>query len=131
MTPFRRAADWIRWAGREGIHPSVIRYITIYPEKLWDERNINPNPRGWHQVSQAIAVSYGLNGEEELVRFLSENPAFAERLRQEGIYFIGPPVKAIEACPPGRIEVLANYTAFRDLKKDLQKALNKEAENRG
>jgi len=41
------------------------------------------------------------------------------------------PVKAIEACPPGRIEVLANYTAFRDLKKDLQKALNKEAENRG
>lgn len=69
------AADWIRWAGREGIHPSVVRYITIYPEKLWDERNINPNPRGWHQVSQAIAVSYGLNGEEELVRFLSENPA--------------------------------------------------------
>ncbi|WP_404402672.1 acetyl-CoA carboxylase biotin carboxylase subunit [Pelagibacterium halotolerans] len=29
--------------------------------------------------------------------FLSENAAFAERLRQEGIYFIGPPVKAIEA----------------------------------
>ncbi|WMT89665.1 acetyl/propionyl/methylcrotonyl-CoA carboxylase subunit alpha [Pelagibacterium sp. H642] len=29
--------------------------------------------------------------------FLSENPEFAERLRQEGIYFIGPPVKAIEA----------------------------------
>ncbi|SDG50699.1 acetyl-CoA carboxylase biotin carboxylase subunit [Pelagibacterium luteolum] len=29
--------------------------------------------------------------------FLSENPVFAERLRQEGIYFIGPPVKAIEA----------------------------------
>ncbi|WP_332717728.1 acetyl/propionyl/methylcrotonyl-CoA carboxylase subunit alpha [Pelagibacterium mangrovi] len=29
--------------------------------------------------------------------FLSENPGFAERLRQEGIYFIGPPAKAIEA----------------------------------
>src|SRR5690554_3914123 len=29
--------------------------------------------------------------------FLSENAAFAERLRKEGIYFIGPPVKAIEA----------------------------------
>lgn len=29
--------------------------------------------------------------------FLSENPLFAERLRQEGIYFIGPPVKAIRA----------------------------------
>lgn len=67
------AADWIRWAAREGVHPSVIRYITIYPEKLWDERNINPNPRGWHQVSQAIRVSYELEGEDELRRFLAEN----------------------------------------------------------
>ncbi|MGV9825030.1 MurT ligase domain-containing protein [Gordonia sp. NPDC003429] len=25
------------------------------------------------------------------------------------------PMKAIESCPPGRVEVLANYTAFRDL----------------
>ncbi|RPA58565.1 DUF1727 domain-containing protein [Gordonia oryzae] len=25
------------------------------------------------------------------------------------------PMKAIAACPPGRVEVLANYTAFRDL----------------
>ena len=31
------------------------------------------------------------------------------------------PVKAIEACPPGKVEVLANYTAFRDLKKALNK----------
>ncbi len=68
------ASDWIKWANREGIHPAVIRYLSIYPEKLWDERNINPNPRGWHQVSQAVSVSYGLAGEEELVRFLSENP---------------------------------------------------------
>lgn len=29
--------------------------------------------------------------------FLSESPGFAERLRQEGIYFVGPPAKAIEA----------------------------------
>ena len=68
------ASDWIKWANREGIHPAVIRYLSIYPEKLWDERNINPNPRGWHQVSRAVSVSYGLAGEEELVRFLSENP---------------------------------------------------------
>ena len=32
---------------------------------------------------------------------------------------------ALAACPEGRIEVLANYTAFRDLKK----ALSKEATN--
>ena len=31
------------------------------------------------------------------------------------------PLKAILACPTGRIEVLANYTAFRDLKAALQK----------
>lgn len=27
---------------------------------------------------------------------------------------------ALRACPPGRVEVLANYTAFRDLKKALE-----------
>lgn len=30
------------------------------------------------------------------------------------------PLAAIDACPPGRVEVLANYTAFRDLKKALE-----------
>ena len=29
--------------------------------------------------------------------FLSENPAFAEALEKEGVTFIGPPVKAIQA----------------------------------
>lgn len=32
---------------------------------------------------------------------------------------IADPVQAILACPPGRVEVLANYTAFRDLRKAL------------
>ncbi|GGA61157.1 acetyl-CoA carboxylase biotin carboxylase subunit [Pelagibacterium lentulum] len=40
--------------------------------------------------TEAVAVHPGYG-------FLSENPVFAERLRQEGIYFIGPPVKAIQA----------------------------------
>ena len=31
------------------------------------------------------------------------------------------PVAAIDACSPGRVEVLANYTAFRDLKKALER----------
>ena len=26
---------------------------------------------------------------------------------------------AIDACPPGRVEVLANYTAFRDLRRAI------------
>ncbi|MDY3128102.1 MAG: Mur ligase family protein [Corynebacterium sp.] len=31
------------------------------------------------------------------------------------------PVAAIDSCPPGRVEVLANYTAFRDLKRALER----------
>jgi UDP-N-acetylmuramyl tripeptide synthase len=30
------------------------------------------------------------------------------------------PVRAIASCPPGRVEVLANYTAFRDLNRALE-----------
>lgn len=36
-------------------------------------------------------------------------------------------VDAIRSCPPGRVEVLANYTAFRDLKKVLDRAGDKKA----
>ncbi|HEY5853389.1 MAG TPA: Mur ligase family protein [Aldersonia sp.] len=31
------------------------------------------------------------------------------------------PVRAIASCPPGRVEVLANYTAFRDLNRELDR----------
>ena len=31
------------------------------------------------------------------------------------------PVRAIASCPPGRVEVLANYTAFRDLNRELNR----------
>lgn len=41
---------------------------------------------------------------------------------------IADPVAAIKACPPGRVEVLANYTAFRDLRKALLKSV-KENDN--
>lgn len=34
---------------------------------------------------------------------------------------LGDPLEAVLACPPGRVEVLANYTAFRDLKRALSK----------
>jgi UDP-N-acetylmuramyl tripeptide synthase len=30
------------------------------------------------------------------------------------------PLRAIASCPAGRVEVLANYTAFRDLNRDLE-----------
>ncbi len=71
------AADWLSWARREGIHPSVVRYISRYPEKLWDETRIHPNPRGWHQVSEALVRSYGLDTHEALAGHLgrARNPS--------------------------------------------------------
>ena len=37
-------------------------------------------------------------------------------------------VEAIRSCPPGRVEVLANYTAFRDLKKALTRLTSGETD---
>ena len=68
------AEDWLKWAHREKIHPAIIHYLALFPEKLWDEQNINPNPRGWHQVSQAIQISYRLDGEDDFKLYLKENP---------------------------------------------------------
>lgn len=69
------ADEWLTWAGRNEIHPSIIRYIKAFPDRLWDENNINPNPRGWHQVSQAIRLSYDLGSEKDLAEALMGNPA--------------------------------------------------------
>lgn len=68
------AEDWLSWARAEGIHPSIIRYISLFPERLWDEANINPNPRGWHQVSLAISRSYSIPDDESLSAYLRDNP---------------------------------------------------------
>ncbi len=65
------AASWLSWAHAEKIHPSVIRYITRFPERLWDEAAVHPNPRGWHQVSQALLLSYGLLTHEALAAHLA------------------------------------------------------------
>jgi hypothetical protein len=68
------AQDWLLWAEREGIHPSILRYIAMFPERLWDEENINPNPRGWHQFSRAFAGSYRIGTEQELLDHLASDP---------------------------------------------------------
>ncbi|MGW4245245.1 DUF1727 domain-containing protein, partial [Nocardia sp. NPDC004722] len=46
----------------------------------------------------------------------------AVRLTYAGVEHItvADPLRAIASCPPGRVEVLANYTAFRDLNRDLE-----------
>lgn len=67
------AQDWLRWAFDEGIHPSILKYISMYPERLWDETRINPNPRGWHQVSNALLHSYQLHTDSDLVNYLKSS----------------------------------------------------------
>jgi hypothetical protein len=69
------APEWLIWAGREGVHPSILRYISAFPERLWDDAMINPNPRGWHQVSQALSLSYRLLDDDALKRHLADNPS--------------------------------------------------------
>ncbi len=66
-------ATWLHWAPTENIHPALIRYLTGFPERLWDEKNIYPNPRGWHQVSNAMIMSYRLLTEEDLLVYFSGN----------------------------------------------------------
>lgn len=66
------AEDWLSWGRSAAIHPSILRYISTFPERLWDEQNINPNPRGWHQVSNALRYSYRLETDEALKVYFSE-----------------------------------------------------------
>ena len=65
------AEDWLAWAYEEGIHPYILKYISSFPEKLWDEEKINPNPRGWHQISNALKFSYNLPDEKSLAEHLA------------------------------------------------------------
>ncbi|WP_306364310.1 MurT ligase domain-containing protein [Nocardia sp. CC227C] len=46
----------------------------------------------------------------------------AVRLTYAGVQHtvVADPLHAIRSCPPGQVEVLANYTAFRDLNRDLE-----------
>jgi len=66
------AKDWLVWGYSEGIHPYILKYISSFPEKLWDEEKINPNPRGWHQVSNALKYSYNLIDEQSLKEHLAD-----------------------------------------------------------
>lgn len=65
------AGQWLSWAHKNEIHPSIIRYITLYPERLWEPSRINPNPRGWHQVSSTLRDVYGLESDRDLMIFLA------------------------------------------------------------
>ncbi|MGB4270571.1 MAG: hypothetical protein WBK20_15510, partial [Spirochaetota bacterium] len=57
----------------EGIHPAVIQYISTYPDRLWDSSSVNPNPRGWHQVSDTLYKAYNFHTEEQFKSYLINN----------------------------------------------------------
>jgi lipid II isoglutaminyl synthase (glutamine-hydrolysing) len=120
-------------AGRYGVHqigPHRVRML------------LAKNPAGWQEAMSMIdqdaeGLVIAVNGQvpdgEDLswlwdVRFEAfENiqvVAAGERATDLGVRLlyagaehttIADPLAAIASCPPGRVEVLANYTAFRDL----------------
>lgn len=65
------AKDWLVWASQSNIHPAIIEYITLYPERLWNKEDINPNPRGWHQASNALTGAYRLKNKQDLINALT------------------------------------------------------------
>ena len=122
------------------------RYATVSLGERQVHFLLAKNPAGWQEALSMIdtnsdGVVIAVNGQvadgEDLswlwdVRFedFGDTPVKAAGERSTDLSVrlvyadiehehIPDPVKAIRACPPGRVEVLANYTAFRDLKKAL------------
>lgn len=50
--------DWLEWAHRSEIHPTVIEYIQMRPDHLWSQppKHEEPfsSPRSWHMLSDAM-----------------------------------------------------------------------------
>ncbi|MBF6213893.1 Mur ligase family protein [Nocardia puris] len=123
------------------------RYRTVQVGKHSARLLLAKNPAGWQEALSMIeptaaGLVIAVNGQvpdgEDLswlwdVRFehfegvqvvASGERAtdLAVRLTYAGVEHttVANPLRAIASCPPGRVEVLANYTAFRDLNRDLE-----------
>ena len=77
---------------------------------LWDVR--------FENLDELAVVAAGERGAD-----------LAVRLGYAGVrhHLVKDALEAIRTCPPGRVEVLANYTAFRDLKRALDRAVAKDS----
>jgi hypothetical protein len=68
------AADWFEWAGRSGIHPWVVDYLTERPDQLWSQapktEEAFSTPRSWHMLSDALH-SWGTPPGEEVLKVLA------------------------------------------------------------
>ncbi|MFE3259743.1 MurT ligase domain-containing protein [Nocardia sp. NPDC059091] len=123
------------------------RYRTVEVDGRRTRMLLAKNPAGWQEALSMIdpaatGLVIAVNGQvpdgEDLswlwdVRFehfegtqvvaAGERATdLAVRLTYAGVEHItvADPLDAIASCPPGRVEVLANYTAFRDLNRDLE-----------
>ncbi|MCQ4626214.1 DUF1727 domain-containing protein [Corynebacterium sp. CCUG 65737] len=135
-------------AATESIDDVAGRYTTITVGDHHARLLLAKNPAGWQEALSmvdrdadglVIAVN-GQQGDGEDLSWLwdvkfedfegmsvkaagERGTDLAVRLLYAGIdhELIHDPVKAIQACPPGRVEVLANYTALLNLKNALTK----------
>ena len=133
----------------EGVDDVAGRYSTVDVDGRSAHLLLAKNPAGWQEALGMIDTSadglvIAVNGQVadgvDLswlwdVRFESFEgvPVFASgeraadlsvRLTYAGVHHeLEPdPLAAIRRCPPGRVEVLANYTAFRDLGRAISAA---------
>lgn len=133
-------------AAASGVDEVAGRYSTIQYGSHSVRMLLAKNPAGWQEAMSMIdptvdGLVIAVNGQvpdgEDLswlwdVRFEHfENVAVVaagERATDLGVRLlyagsphttVADPLKAIASCPPGRVEVLANYTAFRDLGRAL------------
>lgn len=133
-------------AATEAVDNVAGRYSTITFEGRDVHMILAKNPAGWQEALSmldrtadglVIAVNGQVADGEDLswlwdVSFEDVHDCFVHAAGERGTDLAvrltyasiehslnADPVDAIRACPPGRVEVLANYTAFRDLKKAL------------
>lgn len=79
--------DWLEWAHRSEIHPSVIEYIQMRPDHLWSQppKHEEPfsSPRSWHMLSDAMKEFGERLGDEQLqvLAYGCLSPAHAGQFR--------------------------------------------------
>ena len=132
----------------ESVDDVAGRYTTIQLDDHEIHLLLAKNPAGWQEALNMVdrtadSLVISVNGQEadgiDLswlwdVRFenFSDTAVFCAgergtdlsvRLTYAGVehQLIHDPLEAIRACPPGRVEVLANYTSFRDLFRELRR----------
>ncbi|WP_295624685.1 MurT ligase domain-containing protein [uncultured Corynebacterium sp.] len=138
----------------EGVDNVAGRYSTVRVGDHEVRMLLAKNPAGWQEALSMVdrdadGVVIAVNGHvadgEDLswlwdvvfenfggmsVKAAGERGTdLAVRLVYAGIehQLLHDPLEAIEACPPGRVEVLANYTAFRDLKKAIERGADRDS----